>query len=113
LFFQFGNLEDDERNHNNQNAYIYKTRKLVLVSYRYNNRYPGCTTRTSVPSQPICLNIVVRKKNKKKKKKNKKKKKKKKKNKPRTVPTQTKKKKNRKKKGLKKNIIKKKKKKKT
>ena len=24
---------------------------MVLVSYRY-NRYPGCTTRTSVPSQP-------------------------------------------------------------
>src|SRR5204862_3691027 len=28
--------------------------KLVLVCYR-NYRYPGCTTRTSVPSQPTAL----------------------------------------------------------
>src|SRR5204862_98956 len=28
--------------------------KLVLVCYR-NYRYPGCTTRTSVPSQPTVL----------------------------------------------------------
>src|SRR5581483_11473677 len=47
--------------------HIHKIRKLVLVSYRYNNRYPGCTTRTSVPSQPTCLNILVSKKNKNKK----------------------------------------------
>ena len=48
-----------------QNAY--KLRKLVLVSYRYNNRYPGCTTRMSVPSQPTYLNKLVSKKNKNKK----------------------------------------------
>src|SRR5436305_14357268 len=54
-------------NYNNQKKYIHKIRKLVLVSYRYNNRYPGCTTRTSVPSQPTCLNKLVSKKNKNKK----------------------------------------------
>src|SRR5947199_10121075 len=33
----------------------FKTRYiLVLVCYR-NYRYPGCTTRTSVPSQPTAL----------------------------------------------------------
>src|SRR2546423_4272744 len=31
--------------------YDKKNKNLVLVRYR-NNRYPGCTTRTSVPSQP-------------------------------------------------------------
>src|ERR1044072_1363823 len=31
-----------------------KRRCLVLVCYR-NYRYPGCTTRTSVPSQPTVL----------------------------------------------------------
>ena len=35
-------------------------RKVVLVSYRLsNNRYPGCTTRTSVPQQPTALQKTV------------------------------------------------------
>src|SRR5204862_3414746 len=36
--------------------------KLVLVCYR-NFRYPGCTTRTSVPSQPTDLQKPSYKKN--------------------------------------------------
>src|SRR5205085_11010277 len=35
---------------------------LVLVCYR-NYRYPGCTTRTSVPSQPTALQKPSYKKN--------------------------------------------------
>src|ERR1051325_1945472 len=33
---------------------LYICKDLVLVCYR-NYRYPGCTTRTSVPSQPTAL----------------------------------------------------------
>src|ERR1044072_9415344 len=36
--------------------------RLVLVCYR-NYRYPGCTTRTSVPSQPTALQKPSYKKN--------------------------------------------------
>ena len=39
----------------NENTLVNKKKKdLVLVCYR-NYRYPGCTTRTSVPSQPTAL----------------------------------------------------------